>query len=255
MLVQIVLCLAILGHVWGQQCIREVPFDFTMLALQWPPGICYSNNKVQCVDYEDKFTIHGNWPSFNNGSWPEFCCFQRNFDRRKVDQVEDSLKVCVWRLVDNQCSLTSSFLELQQKWGTLFTGGTDEGFWRHEWQKHGTCAATSPSLKGQTNYFVESLALYDRAQIKEWFRAAKIVPQPADSTRLYSVKEIHHAIESKTGHKIRLECRRLPKRIAKEPIFSGLYICYDPDTLAYIDCPKPDDQDCGGQSLMYLSSG
>ena len=75
------------------KCNLEVPFDFAMLALQWPPGVCYANNKKQCVDYQDTFIIHGNWPSFANGSWPEFCCFQNVFDKRKVSEVEDSLKV------------------------------------------------------------------------------------------------------------------------------------------------------------------
>lgn len=154
----------------------------------------------------------------------------------------------------NQLTLLYVFTQ-QAKWGTLFTGGSDEGFWRHEWRKHGTCAATSPSLKGQTNYFVESLALFDKARVKEWLKEARISPQLDTSSKLYSLQALHTAIESKIGHKVRFECRRLPRRIAREPILSGLYICYDPNTLAYIDCPQPDDTDCGTGNLMYLTSG
>ena len=134
-------------------------------------------------------------------------------------------------------------------------GGTDENFWRHEWKKHGTCAATSPQLKGQRNYFAETLALHGKASIKEWLSRAKIEPQPATSSTTFALKELHRAIESQTGRKVRFECRRLPRRLAPEPLLSGIYLCYDPVTLAYVDCPQPDDIDCGTDKLIYLTQG
>ncbi|KAI1302366.1 Ribonuclease 2 [Halotydeus destructor] len=212
-------------------CNIEVPFDYLMMALQWPPGICYSNLKKKCVSHGNRFVIHGNWPTFSNGTWPEFCCFQRDFDRRKVSEVEDGLK---------------------EKWGTLFTENSDEGFWRHEWKKHGTCAAVSSKLKGQRNYFSESLALYDRANVQSWLEKAAIIPHSASSSKRYTLRELHQAIESHTRKKVRFECRRLPRRIASDPILSGMYLCYDPTTLEYVDCKQRDDADCGNGNVMYL---
>ena len=145
----------------------------------------------------------------------------------------------------------------QSKWKTLFQGsGTDESFWRHEWNKHGTCAfASSPTLKGPSNYFNMTLQIYDRAPIQEWLAQAGIVPVPAANRRFYPISQLHEAIERHIGSRVFLDCKRLPRKISPVPILTGVHLCLRPESLQFVDCQTKDDIDCGTGSLMFLSSG
>ncbi|CAN7944245.1 unnamed protein product, partial [Ixodes hexagonus] len=40
-------------------------------------------------------------------------------------------------------------------------------FWRHQWQKHGSCAADVPKLNGILNFFNSTLAIYHKYNIFE----------------------------------------------------------------------------------------
>lgn len=213
-------------------CNRAVPYDYLTLALQWPSGVCIGR-KDGCIKTNDTFLIHGLWPTYKNGSWPDNCCYQRQFDDKNVRDVESRLK---------------------EVWKTLFTTGSDKSFWTHEWKKHGTCASFFDPFKGQSNYFVETLRLYDQADIRKWLSDKNIKAQPIESNSgSYSQSQYHSAIESHTGKKIRLECRRVPRKFSSQPVLSGIHLCYDPRDLKYIDCPIQDDRDCGS-NIRFLGA-
>ncbi|EEC04124.1 ribonuclease t2, putative [Ixodes scapularis] len=40
-------------------------------------------------------------------------------------------------------------------------------FWRHQWQKHGSCATDVPKLNGIFNFFNSTLAIYHKYNIFE----------------------------------------------------------------------------------------
>lgn len=144
---------------------------------------------------------------------------------------------------------------LQDKWKTIFQGaGNDESFWRHEWNKHGTCAsASSPELKGLSNYFKETLRIYDKAHIKDWLKADGIVPVPESARRFYSITAMHDSIEKHTKKRVYLECKRLPRKISPYPILTGVQLCLNPQSLEFIDCQSKDDIDCGtGKRLISI---
>lgn len=145
----------------------------------------------------------------------------------------------------------------QDKWKTLFQGaGTDESFWRHEWNKHGTCAsASSPGLRGASNYFNITLQIYDKTNINEWLREAGIIPLPASDKRSYAITDLHEAIESHTGKRVYLDCKRLPRKISPYPILTGVHVCLNPASLQFMDCQTKDDIQCGNGKLVFLSSG
>lgn len=68
-------------------------FDYTLLTIRWPPGICESTD---CIDnYPQQWLIHGLWPNYSNGSWPQFCCPSTPFDVEEVEPIRPQLEVGV----------------------------------------------------------------------------------------------------------------------------------------------------------------
>lgn len=74
------------------QCKRPQPFDRLLLALQWPPGVCYQNIHKTCIVNTGQFLIHGTWPSNASGASPEFCCSDR-FRKEEIKSFEPALSV------------------------------------------------------------------------------------------------------------------------------------------------------------------
>ncbi len=59
----------------GQQRSGGQPgvFDYYQLNLSWSPEFCYSKpDNPECSGHYG-FIVHGLWPQFRNGGWPEFC--------------------------------------------------------------------------------------------------------------------------------------------------------------------------------------
>ncbi len=93
-------------------------FDFYTLSLSWSPAYCATarpsaGNNEQCNTQQPfGFIVHGLWPQYNNGSWPQYC-------RPNAERVQDDDVVLVKSAIPSK--------KLQQ----------------HEWQKHGTCVTNT----------------------------------------------------------------------------------------------------------------
>jgi len=114
-------------------------FDYYLLALSWSPAFCASpagqkeSKKEQC-SANFGFVIHGLWPQFSAGGWPENC----------IEDAED---------VDSDNALIAQTGPLQIPKGDL-------GFLDHEWKKHGTCDSAS-----QVEYFRDTATAASRVTI------------------------------------------------------------------------------------------
>lgn len=89
----------------------------------------------------DEYSIHGLWPQYNEHSYPSFCK-KVNFD---ISQLNDILP------------------ELEKYWySNIGDSGIefDEKFWKHEYEKHGSCVFTDIS---EHDYFAKTLELYYKA--------------------------------------------------------------------------------------------
>jgi len=87
-------------------------FAYYVLALSWSPEHCASaagaGDKSQCGPVRHGFIVHGLWPQYRAGGWPERCT--------PVGRVP---RVVIARNLD------------------LIP---DEGLIRHQWARHGTCS-------------------------------------------------------------------------------------------------------------------
>eukprot|EP00775_Hariotina_reticulata_P007341 gene7341-7553_t len=79
--------------------------------------------------------------------------------------------------------------KLQTQWPSWTQ--PDDCFWKHEWDKHGTCAA-STLLGGSLGYFNTTLALHRKFDIE----------------KTYTNKEIHDALRNAFGKRAFLSCSK-----------------------------------------------
>ncbi|GLJ49863.1 hypothetical protein SUGI_1059610 [Cryptomeria japonica] len=143
----------------------EKGFDYFVLALEWPGTIC--RNTHHCcstnacchgISSSLHFTIHGLWPDYNDGTWPQ-CCSGARFNEKKI---------------------FSLLGELERDWPSLSCSsptnchGGRGSLWAHEWEKHGTCSY--PVIKDEYSYFSTTLQIYSKYNILDILNAAGISP-------------------------------------------------------------------------------
>ncbi len=113
-------------------------FDAYVLALSWSPTFCEGrggrSESEQCGTRRFGFVVHGLWPQYRQGGWPERCAVAGGLPR---DVVESMLPLMPSRRLIE-----------------------------HEWRTHGTCDGTAPEA-----YFAKARAVRARVTIPEPFRA------------------------------------------------------------------------------------
>ena len=69
----------------------DVEFDYLLLSLRWPLSAC---TEGQCVpEVPSRWLVHGLWPNYANGSWPEFCCPSTPFEEDPLQPLRPRLLV------------------------------------------------------------------------------------------------------------------------------------------------------------------
>lgn len=79
---------------------------------------------------DNTYTIHGLWPQESETSWPSYCTRQP-FDPSKIQDLLPELEK-YWYAYDKH----------------------NQHFWKHEWEKHGTCSGMD-----EHTYFSTALRL------------------------------------------------------------------------------------------------
>ena len=139
-----------------------------------------------------QFGIHGLWPNFDDGTWPQFCDDSRPFDPEKIDEETRGKTTRVPgpgpppprpRARTSQPLPTGAppgpspsapggnrgprepplpapprAAAMAHVWPSLSSG--NDHFWAHEWNKHGTCSR--PVLDDEAAYFGAALDLHRR---------------------------------------------------------------------------------------------
>ncbi|KXZ54538.1 hypothetical protein GPECTOR_4g603 [Gonium pectorale] len=172
-----------------------------MLARQWPGNYCSKHSCPLLHDHGFHFTIHGLWPNYNDGTYPQFCDKSLEFDEDKISDLED---------------------ELEEEWPSFM--GTDGDFWDHEWSKHGTCALSL--LPTEHKYFKTVLKLHWRYDLAAALRKADILPS---RDRVYKAQELIDAVDDMYGVKPLVHCYG--------KALSEIWMCFDRN-LQPFDCDR-----------------
>lgn len=91
---------------------------------------------LSLIKETEGWSIHGLWPQYNKNQYPSFCR-EVNFD---INKLEPILK------------------DLNEKWYS--EDNKNENFWKHEWEKHGSCMFIELD---EFEYFEKTLELFDTA--------------------------------------------------------------------------------------------
>ncbi len=141
-------CLVLLLALWPAFLVPAAParaegtagdFDYYVMALSWSPGWCAAEGAArddpQCAaGARFGWVLHGLWPQYEDGGWPDFCpTGARNPSRTDTAAEAD-----------------------------LF--GSSGSAW-HQWNKHGRCTGLSAA-----DYYRLSRLAYDRVTRPEVFR-------------------------------------------------------------------------------------
>ncbi|KAG9091901.1 ribonuclease T2-like, partial [Ceratobasidium sp. 370] len=144
------------------------------------------------VGPSDAWTIHGLWPDHCDGTYDANCA-----PERELYNITAVL----------QKSGHQNLLNFMNKYW-LNNNGTNEEFWEHEYNKHGTCISTLepqcfkktarepfPEL---TTYVSKTIELYQASELPtfKWLKSKGIVPS---TTATYNLTQIQNALASKTG--------------------------------------------------------
>jgi len=184
-------------------------FDYYVLSLSWSPSFCEAATErspdrqppqQQCGERPFHFVVHGLWPQYERG-FPEYC-------QREAPRLDRNI--------------VSSMLDLMPSPRLIF----------NQWQKHGTCAGTTPR------------AYFDTVRRA---RAAVKIPEPYLDVKSYlmvSPAEVEEAFVkanpgmSNAAVAVRCDSKRLQE----------VRICLSKD-LKFRDCPEVDRRACRREQL------
>ncbi|KPP77083.1 hypothetical protein Z043_103518 [Scleropages formosus] len=126
--------------------------------------------------------------------------------------------------------------EMEKYWPNLLSKGPSMStvLWKHEWLKHGTCAATLEALNSEHKYFSKALELYQKLNLDGTLRKANIVPAQTH----YSLEQIEMAIVNYYSVKPKIQC--IHEQGEEAQILGQIEICFSKD-FQLINCEKNED--------------
>ncbi|XP_014211280.1 ribonuclease Oy [Copidosoma floridanum] len=194
---------------------RAGNYDFFIFTQVWPATSCFvweeESPSHKCnmppASAMDEWSIHGLWPTLNGTMGPFNCNSTLHFDIKALEKLRPELEV---------------------KWIDVHKGAKPHEFWRHEWEKHGTCSVDNEATNTEIKYFKKGLELLDEYEMKNVLAKANVTPNQA-----YLLQDFLDGVKKILGKNAFVDCVRNKKR--KETYISELRICLD-KTFRLIDC-------------------
>ncbi|XP_037933658.1 ribonuclease Oy [Teleopsis dalmanni] len=136
-------------------------WDVLIFTQQWPVTTCYhwreedKSHECKLPDNKEFWTIHGIWPTKLGQIGPSFCNKSADFDLDQLEKIE---------------------AQLETFWPTIHDDSDADYLWKHEWLKHGTCAALLEKLNNELKYFSQGLNWRDEYLISNILADSGIHP-------------------------------------------------------------------------------
>ncbi|XP_011314773.1 ribonuclease Oy-like [Fopius arisanus] len=191
---------------------NSTAFDVLIFTQHWPQTVCYTWKQESpdhsCdLPHDDEWTIHGLWPTKFHKLGPQFCNPSLHFNVAALSPIQKEMEV---------------------KWIDVENGTKPFSFWKHEWQKHGTCSAVLEPLNTELKYFEMGLKLLDVYDMKHVLEKADIHPGLS-----YPVQAFLDGVYKVLGKKCQVEC--VSNKKEKKSYLFEIRICFD-KSLNLIDC-------------------
>ncbi|KAM9317296.1 ribonuclease T2 [Gastrophryne carolinensis] len=196
LLVSFILCAIHISFMDNSVTIRKHPeWKKLILTHHLPVTVC-KMARQQCVDPPNYWTLHGVWTDKTqmcNHSWP--------FNSSEVQDL---------------------FPEMNKWWPDVLHPNHSQ-LWKHEWQKHGTCAASLLSLNTQHKYFSKGLDLFKSIALNSALEKARIKP-----AQTYKKEDLEHVFLSLYGVLPKIQCLP-PDQGQDTQILGQIEICLTKD--------------------------
>ncbi|XP_031468817.1 ribonuclease T2 [Phasianus colchicus] len=177
------------------------------LAHHWPVTVCKMSAN-DCQDPPDYWTIHGLWPDKG-----EECNRTWHFN---VTEIKDLMS------------------DMRRYWPDVIHSSLNRThFWKHEWEKHGTCAASLPILDSQKKYFSKTLELYQRVDLNGFLLKAGIKP----GSTYYQMADIKEVLTKLYGVTPKIQCLP-PEESEKAQTLGQIEFCFTKE-LNLRNCTEP----------------
>ncbi|XP_008067052.2 ribonuclease T2 [Carlito syrichta] len=189
-----------------------------IMVQHWPETVC-EDVQNNCRDPPDYWTIHGLWADKSetcNRSWPF-----------NLEEIKDLLP------------------EMRTYWPDVIHSSPNcSHFWKHEWDKHGTCAAQVDALNSQKKYFSRCLDLYKELDLNSKLLKLGIKP----SINYYHIEDFRDALARVYGVIPKIQC--LPPRQGEEVQTIGqIELCLTKDHQQLRNCTEPEEPPALGQEV------
>ncbi|KAF7253380.1 Ribonuclease T2 [Varanus komodoensis] len=183
----------VLQPIGSPVCKNEHPHTWGKLYLvhHWPVTVCKMNEN-ECKDPVMYWTIHGFWP----------------------DKTDDCNRT--WHF--NISELQDLMEDMREYWPDVLHPNHTY-FWKHEWEKHGTCAATLEALNSQKKYFSKTLELYKKLNLNNYLLKVGIKP----GSTYYQMEDIRKALLSVYSVIPKIQC--LPPEEGQLQILGQIKFC------------------------------
>lgn len=188
-------------------------WDVLIFTQGWPVTTCF-HWKEEDKDHEcnlptkkEVWTIHGIWPTKLDTFGPNFCNNSAKFDIDKLDPIVDQMYLF---------------------WPNIETGTDYDSLWKHEWMKHGTCAASLEELDDELKYFNKGISWHSGFFMSEVLEKSGIYPGSNNT-----IIGIHTAVVKVLGKNPSIHCLHDTKKDIS--YLAEIRICFDKQ-LQLIDC-------------------
>ena len=189
-------------------------YSYFLFTNFWPPA-CHPQNRPSLPPPVNRFTVHGIWPERADGTWPQFCNKTAKFNETALRDLEPYLRY-VWYdyLHGNPDNITAS-----------------AQFWKHEWDKHGTCALGQ--FQTEHNFFATAILLHYKYNFLEALQKHGIQA----NNSYYPRTQMEAALRTEFGVNLCLMCNGCHN--TKPDHLQMVELCLDKQEFKPMNCYRP----------------
>uniref|UniRef100_A0A2I3FWU2 Ribonuclease T2 n=1 Tax=Nomascus leucogenys TaxID=61853 RepID=A0A2I3FWU2_NOMLE len=219
-----------------------------IMVQHWPETVC-EEIQNDCRDPPDYWTIHGLWPDKSEGcnrSWPF------NLEEIKVSTF-NYISTAEWLTGVDVGGCGRGWVrgqEMKAYWPDVIHSFPNRSrFWKHEWEKHGTCAAQVDALNSQKKYFGRSLELYRELDLNSVLLKLGIKP----SINYYQVADFKDALARVYGVIPKIQCLP-PSQDEEVQTIGQIELCLTKQDQQLQNCTEPGEQ-LSPKQEVWLANG